>query len=134
MNKPKIEEALTAIESYVPNETACVRFEAPTQSVDDHFIRGTRTGLIRLGVKLTRAGITEEDGRTVFGGIATGESPKTITHNSSPIAFEWIEISDDLNGEPVWGDPKPNFKDYVILFLIVGGVMALFTWIALKVS
>lgn len=131
MNKPKIDEALTAIESFISAESACVRFEAPTQSVDDHFIRGTRAGLILLGIKLIRAGITVEDRRTVFGGIATDEDPKAITHKSSPIVFEWIEISDDLNAEPVFGEAKPKFKDYVILFLVVGSVMAFFAWIAL---
>jgi hypothetical protein len=100
MSVDRIEHALKEIEQSLPSGPAQVRFDVYGGGVDESFIRGSRAGIARLGVRLIRAAFQPEQKKSLNGAPLIESSLDNIVHPSSDVRFDWIELSDDLEHEP----------------------------------
>lgn len=135
---PRIKAALDEIEANRPAGEAKVRFDVYGGGVDESFIRGTRAGLVTAGIRLIRAGLDEEKARSPNGGAATSESLDDIIHEDSDIRFDWIEINDQLAGEPrIVAQSRAAVKKEggkIGLWITVAVVVVIATWLALNLA
>ncbi len=83
MNTPRIESALKEIEASLPDGEAKVRFDVYGGGVDESFIRGSRAGIARLGVRLIRAAIGEERRKSVNGEAEVSGALDDVIHSNS---------------------------------------------------
>jgi hypothetical protein len=100
MNNDRIEAALREIEASLPTGKAQVRFDVYGGGADESFIRGSRVGIARFGVRLIRASLREEQRKSINGCSEVESALEDIVHPSSDVKFDWIEVSDDLEGDP----------------------------------
>ena len=100
MNTERIEKALQEIEESLPAGKSQVRFDVYGGGVDESFIRGSRVGIARLGVRLLRASLQPEQRKSINGGAQVESELADILHPESDMRFDWIEISDNLDGKP----------------------------------
>lgn len=100
MNPSRIESALKEIESNFAGGDAKVRFDVYGGGVDESFVRGSRAGIARLGIRFIRAAIAEECGKSINGGDVVSRTLDDVIHPSSDVKLDWIEIMDDLEDIP----------------------------------
>jgi hypothetical protein len=100
MNTERIQTALKEIEESLPAGKSQVRFDVYGGGVDESFIRGSRAGITRLGVRLIRAALQPEHRKSINGGAQIESDLDDIVHPESDVRFDWIELSDDLDHEP----------------------------------
>lgn len=100
MNTERIEKALQEIEESLPAGKSQVRFDVYGGGVDESFIRGSRVGIARLGVRLIRASLQPEQRKSINGGAQVESELDDILHPESDVRLDWIEISDNLDGKP----------------------------------
>lgn len=100
MNTPRIESALKEIEASLPDCQAQVRFDVYGGGIDESFIRGSRAGIARLGVRLIRAAIGEEKKKSLNGAAEVSGALDDVIHPDSDERFDWIEIDEDLASDP----------------------------------
>src|SRR4029077_6310389 len=100
MSTERIEHALKEIEESLPSGQAQVRFDVYGGGVDESFIRGSRAGSARLGIRLIRAAFQPEQRKSMNGAAQIESALDDIVHPSSDVKFDWIELSDDLEREP----------------------------------
>jgi len=100
MDNERIEQALKEIENSLPMGQAQVRFDVYGGGVDESFIRGSRAGITRLGVRLIRAALQAAQQKSINGGDQIESNLDDIVHPESDVKFDWIELSDNLEGEP----------------------------------
>lgn len=135
---PRIKAALEEIEASRPAGEAKVRFDIYGGGVDESFIRGTRAGLVEAGVFLIRAGLEREEKKSPNGGTATSVSLDGVTHEDSDIRFDWIEISDQLAGEPhIVSQSRAALKKEerkIGLWITVAVGLAIATWLVLRLT
>lgn len=98
MNRDRIKTALKEIEASVPPGKAEVRFDVYGGGVDESFIRGSRAGLARLGVRLIQAAV-EEEKKSINGVAQVADSLDDVVHPSSDVKFDWIEVVEDLEAD-----------------------------------
>jgi len=137
----RIKAALEEIEANRPGGDAKVRFDVYGGGIDESFIRGTRAGLFTVGLRLIRAGLeeeTEEKKMSPNGATATTESLDDVVHEESDIRFDWIEISDQLEGDPpILVQSRAAFKKEdrkIGLWVTVIIVLAYTAWLILHHS
>jgi hypothetical protein len=100
MNTEQIQNALRDMEESFPTGQAQVRFDFYGGGVDESFIRGTRAGIVRLGICLIRAALQPEQRKSINGRAQLECDLTTVIHPESDVKFDWIELSDDLDHEP----------------------------------
>jgi len=100
MNTERIQKALREIEGSLPAGKSQVRFDVYGGGVDESFIRGSRVGIARLGVRLIRAALQPEQRKSINGGAQIESDLDDIVHPESDVRFDWIEVSDNLEGKP----------------------------------
>jgi hypothetical protein len=100
MNTERIQNALREIEESLPAGKSQVRFDVYGGGVDESFIRGSRAGIARLGVRLIRASLQTEQRKSINGGAQVESQLDDIVHPESDVRFDWIEISENLDGKP----------------------------------
>ena len=98
--KNSVKSALEEIEANKPTGEAKIRVDIYGGGMDEGFIRGTRAGLVTAGLRLIRAGLGEANGRSPNYGIQAEENFDDILHSDSDVGIDWIEVSQELGGEP----------------------------------
>jgi hypothetical protein len=100
MSTERIEHALKEIEDCLPSGRAQVRFDVYGGGVDESFIRGSRAGIARLGIRLIRAAFQPEQRKSINGAAQIESALDDIVHPNSDVKFDWIELSEDFEHEP----------------------------------
>jgi hypothetical protein len=100
MNTERIQNALREIEESLPADKSQVRFDIYGGGPDESFIRGSRVGIARLGVRLIRAALQPEQRKSINGEAQIESDLDDIVHPDSDVKFDWIEVSDNLEGKP----------------------------------
>jgi hypothetical protein len=100
MNAPRIKAALKEIEASLPEGNAKVRFDVYGGGVDESFIRGSRPGIAKLGLRLLQAAVGEEIKKSINGAPEVAGPLDEVMHPDSDVKFDWIEVADDLETEP----------------------------------
>ena len=98
--KHSIKSAIEQIEASKPSGAAKIRVDIYGGGIDEGFIRGTRAGLITAGLRLIRAGFGDSNTKSPNNGIQADENFDDIIHEDSDVVIDWIEVSEDLAGEP----------------------------------
>jgi hypothetical protein len=100
MDTPRIKAALKEIEAGLPEGTAKVRFDVYGGGVDESFIRGSRAGIARLGLRLLQAAVGEEIKKSINGAPEIAGPLDEVMHPDSDVKFDWVEVAEDLDSDP----------------------------------
>jgi hypothetical protein len=132
MNSDRIKTALKDIEAGVPPGKAEVRFDVYGGGVDESFIRGSRAGLARLGIRLIQAALAEEKKKSMNGAALVAESLDDVVHPSSDMKFDWIEVVDDLEADAAVRVRSQQSQHRTILVGVLFVMVAVVVFIAWK--
>jgi hypothetical protein len=87
MNNERIQKALREIEESLPDGKSQVRFDVYGGGVDESFIRGSRAGIVRLGIRLIRAALQPEQRKSINGRAQVESELDDIVHPESDVRF-----------------------------------------------
>ena len=90
MNEARIKELVEELDRIVPKEGASVSFRQYGGGPDESKIVGSRTGLLRAGVSLLRAGVAPPGDKKEIGDLS---DLRAITHSESEYRFDYFEES-----------------------------------------
>jgi hypothetical protein len=90
MNEARIKELVEELDRIVPKEGASVSFRQYGGGPDESKIVGSRTGLLRAGVSLLRAGVAPPGEKKEIGDLS---DLGAITHSESEYRFDYFEES-----------------------------------------
>jgi len=99
--------------------------------VDESFIRGSRSGIARLGVRLIRAAIGEEMRKSINGAAEVAGALDDVIHPNSDVKFDWIELADNLESDsPVRVTAKQSLRRACLIgcLLIAALVVVFILW------
>ena len=120
MNIQQVSDLVNKLDSTIPKEDASVKFIAGYDEIEDEIV-GTKEGLLRLGVEILRAGLTN-------GAFFANTELKYLIHKDSNYDPYIIRVVEEIPP-----NPKPTFKKRVkdfffgmLGFILLGAVIGIF--------
>ena len=97
--KKRIAVLIDELESLAPPDGK-VRIDVYGGGIDESYLRGNESGLLRMGVGIIRAAIAPyKDAASKFTPNAVTTDIEGVFHEESDISIDWIERTDDLTSE-----------------------------------
>jgi len=130
--KKRIDALIAELETLVPAEDAKVRIDVYGGGIDESYLRGNESGLLRMGMEIIKSGTApHKESSSKFAPDAVEADIERFFHGESDISIDWIERTDDLDSEThltteVRRQRRSGWLWTVLAILVV--LLVLFVW------